>query len=210
MGSQERRNREREAVRQLILDAAMKLWIEKGFESVTIRHIADLVEYTPGAIYSYFKDKEEIFYTLHLKVFEDFYEVLQNAALFGSPIERLQKIGEAYLSFAFENPERYDLMFISAASGKKISESKGWHVGEKSFELLHATVKLAMDEGYIPTGDPKAASMMLWTNVHGIASLLLRDRYIGTFEETKTAMHDGMTYMIRSLAEKSTSNHNRS
>lgn len=202
MGSLERRTREREETRQLILDAAMRLWIESGFDAVTIRNIADAIEYTPGAIYSYFKDKDEIFYALHFQSFEHFFETLRNAALFGSPMERLKNIGEAYLKFAFENPQRYDLMFISATSGKKIAESDGWHVGEKAFEVLHATVKLAMDEGYIPKGDSKAASMMFWAHVHGIASLILRDRYIYSMETTKKLMKKGMDYMMNSLAQK--------
>jgi len=202
MGSLERREREREETRQLILDAAMRLWIEKGFDTVTIRNIADAIEYTPGAIYSYFKDKDEIFYALHFEAFERFFETLRSAALFGSPIERLKNIGESYLNFAFENPQRYDLMFISANSGKKIAESDGWHVGEKAFEVLHATVKLAMDEGYIPKGDSKAASMMFWAHVHGIVSLILRNRYIYSMDTTKKLVKKSMDYMLRALSQK--------
>jgi AcrR family transcriptional regulator len=202
MGSLERREREREETRQLILDAAMRLWIEKGFDAVTIRNIADAIEYTPGAIYSYFKDKDDILYALHFQAFEKFYDALRNAVLFGSPLERLQNLAHAYLKFAFENPQRYDLMFISANSGKKIAESDGWHVGEKAFEVLHATVKLAMDEGYIPKGDSKAASMMFWAHVHGIASLLLCDRCIYSMELTKELMMDSLNYMMRALMQK--------
>ncbi|MFQ3599300.1 MAG: TetR/AcrR family transcriptional regulator [Chloroherpetonaceae bacterium] len=202
MGSLERREREREETRQLILDAAMHLWIESGFEAVTIRNIADAIEYTPGAIYSYFKDKDEIFYALHFQSFERFFEMLRNAALFGSPMERLKNIGEAYLKFAFENPQRYDLMFISRTSGKKIVESDGWHVGEKAFEVLHATVKLAMDEGYIPKGDSKAASMMFWAHVHGIASLILCDRYVYSIDITKKLIKKSMEYLMSALSQK--------
>lgn len=203
MGSLERRARAREETRQLILDAALKLWVKKGAECVTIRNIADEIEYTPGAIYSYFKDKDDIFYALHLQAFEKFYDTLRDAVLFGSPLERLPNLSHAYLRFAFENPQCYDLMFISASSGKKIAENaEGWKVGEKAFEVLHATVKLAMDEGYIPKGNSKAASMMFWAHVHGIASLLLRERCIYSMELTKELMMDSLKYMMQVLMQK--------
>lgn len=203
MGSLERREREREETRQLILDAALKLWVEKGADCVTIRNIADEIEYTPGAIYSYFKDKDDIFYALHLQAFEKFYDALRNAVLFGSPLERLQNLSHAYLKFAFENPQYYDLMFISASSGKKIAENtEGWKVGEKAFDLLHATVKLAMDEGYLPKGNSKSASMMFWAHVHGIASLLLRERCVYSMELTKELMLDSLKYMMQILTQK--------
>jgi AcrR family transcriptional regulator len=60
MGIKERKELEKQKMRKLILDNAMKLFLEKGFENITIRHIAEKIEYSPATIYLYFKDKDEI------------------------------------------------------------------------------------------------------------------------------------------------------
>ena len=57
MGVTERRERERQAVRQEILDAARALFIEEGYEKTSMRKIAEKIEYSPTTIYLYFKDK---------------------------------------------------------------------------------------------------------------------------------------------------------
>ncbi|MDP6042348.1 MAG: helix-turn-helix domain-containing protein, partial [Candidatus Latescibacteria bacterium] len=64
MGSKERREREREEMRENILNATMELFVEHGIEKTTIRRIADKIEYTPGNIYAYFKNKNEIIYAI--------------------------------------------------------------------------------------------------------------------------------------------------
>ncbi|HEY9245546.1 MAG TPA: helix-turn-helix domain-containing protein, partial [Candidatus Methanoperedens sp.] len=73
MGIKERKELEKQEMRKLILDTAMRLILEKGFENVTIRHIAEEIEYSPATIYLYFKDKDDIIYTLHREGFEKLY-----------------------------------------------------------------------------------------------------------------------------------------
>jgi AcrR family transcriptional regulator len=60
MGVQERRARQKEGVREEILDAARTLFVKEGYEHVSMRKIAEKVEYAPGTIYLYFRDKAEI------------------------------------------------------------------------------------------------------------------------------------------------------
>jgi AcrR family transcriptional regulator len=204
MGSVQRREREREQIRQMIMDAAMSLFVNEGFEKVTIRNIAEAIEYTPGAIYSYFKDKDEIFYALHLEAFGKLFEVLRDAALKGNPMERLHNIGKAYMQFGLDNPQQYDLMFISTITGKQIAEKmtmmeQGWHQGQKAFEVLVSTIQLAIDEGYMPKGNAKAAGTMFWSLVHGIVSLLIRNRCVYSPEETRRLMKIGYEYMMKAL-----------
>src|SRR5690242_15267152 len=64
MGIKERHERDREMVRQLILDAARDLFVKEGFENVSIRKIAEKIEYSPAAIYGYFPSKDDIFFSL--------------------------------------------------------------------------------------------------------------------------------------------------
>src|SRR5260370_42086235 len=64
MGVQERRARQKEGVREEILDAARALFVKEGYEHVSIRKIAGKIEYAPGTIYLYFRDKAEILHRL--------------------------------------------------------------------------------------------------------------------------------------------------
>jgi AcrR family transcriptional regulator len=60
-----RKERQKEELRGKILEAAKALFIERGFEETSIRNIAEKIEYSPTTIYLYFKDKDDIFYSLH-------------------------------------------------------------------------------------------------------------------------------------------------
>src|SRR4030088_110782 len=64
MGIKERQERDSEAVQRAILDAARDLFIAEGYQNVSIRKIAERIEYSPAAIYGYFPSKDDIFFAL--------------------------------------------------------------------------------------------------------------------------------------------------
>src|SRR5690348_6642492 len=110
MGISERKEKQKTEIRRQILDASMKLFMEEGFENVSIRKIADLIEYSPTTVYLYFKDKDEILFNVHEICFQRLAEY--NVDLWGikNPLIRLHKMGENYIRFGLENPAFYDLM----------------------------------------------------------------------------------------------------
>src|SRR5688572_20436871 len=117
MGIAERKEKQKAEIRKMILDASMKLFVEEGYENVSIRKIADLIEYSPTTVYLYFKDKNEILFNLHEMGFQKMAEYNFNTNLWDikNPLLRLHKMGENYLAFGLNNPEFYDLMFIQRA-----------------------------------------------------------------------------------------------
>src|ERR1700761_8372415 len=152
MGIQERKEKQKLEIRKLILDASMKLFIEEGFEHVTIRKIADLIEYSPTTVYLYFKDKDEIFFILHDIGFQKMQEL--NVNLEGlDPLQELHQMGENYLEFGMMNPEFYDLMFVQREPMKKITElGCEWIKGDAAITRLKNTITACMEGGYIPKG----------------------------------------------------------
>src|SRR5262244_2779166 len=96
MGIKERQERDREAVRRAILDAARELFVTEGFQHVSIRKIAERIEYSPAAIYSYFASKDDIFFALAEDGFRLLGSPADHAASEGlkrlSPLERLQAV----------------------------------------------------------------------------------------------------------------------
>lgn len=178
MGIAERKEKQKLEIRKMILEASMKLFIEEGYDHVTIRKIADIIEYSPTTVYLHFKDKDEIFYNLHELGFQKMQELNQNLAEIQNPLIRLYKMGENYLQFGLENPEYYDIMFIQHAPMKALMEREdcNWHYGEGALGVLKHTIQEAMDKGLIKKGNVAAASMAVWGMVHGMVSLAIRER----------------------------------
>jgi AcrR family transcriptional regulator len=177
MGIAERKEREKQEMKDLVLQAAMDLFIEEGYEKASIRKIADRIEYSPATIYLYFKDKDEIFHAVHEKGFEIFFGRMEKLAVIADPFERLRKLGEVYLNFAWENPQLYDLMFIMWGPMDALKDDTHWHCGTRAHDGLKQMVCECIETGKMKEMDVEVASMAIWSFVHGIVSLRIRNRF---------------------------------
>lgn len=175
-GHAERLERGRVEMRERVCAAAMRLFLEEGFEQTSMRRIADAIGYSPGAIYSYFEDKDEILFALHNQGFDMLRAALQAIDPTLPAGDRLRDAGEAYLRFAFEHREYYDLMFITSRTAERIRELDRWDVGWDTYDFVRDIVRDAMAAGVLPEGDLDAAAIAVWASVHGIASLVIRHR----------------------------------
>lgn len=203
MGIRERKERERLEKRGLILETAMGLFIEEGFENVSMRRIAEKIEYSPATIYLYFKDKNEILFALQVEGFESFYALQQTILSEKNPWERLRKHGKAYIRFALENPEYYDLMFIMRGPIKELKTKKEWEIGMRSYDFLKENIKACMDSGYLPRADLDVAAFAIWSFTHGIVSLVIRDRTVKFPEELLPSIIEGaLDFVMSSIAKK--------
>ncbi|MBU0507588.1 TetR/AcrR family transcriptional regulator [bacterium] len=163
-------------MRSRILEAAKTLFVAEGYPSVSIRRIAEAIEYSPSTIYGYFKDKDDILFALHNVAFQDLFRRQLPNAQITSPVDRLLAFLSTYLEFALDNREYYDLMFIQYAPVSRIKEKAEWRYGRRSFDMLRDTVRACQDSGYLRGTDPDAAALGLWSFVHGVASLIIRHR----------------------------------
>src|SRR6266496_6263551 len=130
-----RKQREKKDMRSLILDAARKIFLEKGYYQASMRNIAEEIEYSAGTIYLYFKDKDEIFHALHEEGFRRMLEKMQPLEHVTDPFERLKAMGHVYLEFAKNNKDFYDLMFIMQAHIKH-EDKEGWQMGHRTLDYL--------------------------------------------------------------------------
>jgi AcrR family transcriptional regulator len=177
MGISERKERDKQEMRKLILDTAMKLFLEEGFANVSIRRIADKIEYSPATIYLYFKDKDDILFALHVEGFEELYKHQQEIFSIKDPKKRLRKHGEVYIKFGLEHPEYYNLMFIMRSPVRKLKETDEWGVGLRSYDLLKKDIKDCVDAGvFSRKTDVDVATFAMWSAAHGIVALILRNR----------------------------------
>lgn len=176
MGTKERKERDKLEMQQKILDAARELFMKEGYENVSIRKIADKIEYSPGTIYLYYKSKSQIFFVLCFLAFDKFYAAQQTADGITDPRARLKESGRIYIRFAIENPEYFELMFMMKAPLDEYYDEVKSDVGQKSFDYLKDNVKECIDAGYFKGYDLMTATVSTWAFVHGLASLIIKDR----------------------------------
>ena len=170
-----RKQREKEEMRQLILDAARKLFLEKGFEQASIRAIAEEIEYSPGTIYLYFKEKDEIFFALHEEGFTKLIESMTPLQFVADPFERLKAMGRIYMQFAKNNKDFYDLMFIMGAP-MNVKEKGDWAMGDSALEHLKAVLRDCQAAGRFQGLEIEKLSFLIWSSMHGMCALYCRDR----------------------------------
>jgi len=178
MGIIERKEKEKKEMRTFILRTAMGLFLEEGFDKVTIRRIAGKIEYSPATIYLYFKDKGEILLALHNEGFDKFYKKQRTTLSEKDPWKRLRKHAGAYLSFALANPEYYQLMFIMRVTPEEMEKKENYAICLRSFEFLKDNIQECIEAGYLPRADVDTASFAFWSLIHGMASLIIRKRVV--------------------------------
>jgi AcrR family transcriptional regulator len=172
-----RKERQKEELRGKILLAAKELFMAKGFEDTSIRNIAERIEYSPTTIYLYFKDKDEIFLALHNEGFVLLNQYFKPLAHVADPFERLKAVGKAYITFAQENGEFYDLMFIMRSPMNSLDKDhSSWEEGNRAFGFLVNAITECIGKGYFKGMNPEILAFTIWSMVHGIASLEIRGR----------------------------------
>ncbi len=178
MGVTERKAREKEELKRQILDAARELFVRDGYESVSMRKIADRIEYSPATIYTYFKDKDEIldclceetFLKLHLDKLARAHEMK------GDALQALKNGMETYIRFGLEHPEHYIVTFMLRAApyhGPRAHETRKAKTGQQCFDDMRNLVRRCMEERKIINADVEETSQALWAGIHGVTALLI-------------------------------------
>lgn len=178
MSTKERKTREKEELKALILKAARKLFVEKGIGQTTIRNIADSIDYSIGTVYVYFRDKNEILHALHTQGFVDLGGQLKILFNVTDPMERLKAMGKVYINYGLDYPEMYDLMFTLKAPIEFLEtvQKDEWDEGKASFDLLRTTAKQCMDAGHFKGHNLDPLCFLIWGCLHGMCSLEIGSR----------------------------------
>lgn len=177
MPSKTRRTREREATHDRILDVARELFVERGVEATTMRAIAERLECTAPAIYHHFADKQSLLRELVTQDIGALGASFVRLAAVADPVERLIKLGMAYVRFGLEHPQHYRLLFMTPGAKRDHPDDHAEQVERNpesdAYGIVRATVAEAIQAGRFrgDYGDPERVSQICWAATHGLISL---------------------------------------
>ena len=176
MGPKHRREREKEALRQDILDAARELFVKEGFENVSMRRIAEKIEYSPTTIYLYFEDKAALFFAICEETFAKLANQMATIAKASDdPVEALRRGCRAYVDFGLKYPNHYRVTFINHPNlqlgpGHPLREGTEGH---RCYDNLRKGVAECIRQKRFHVEDVEAVTQIIWAAGHGVTSLLI-------------------------------------
>jgi AcrR family transcriptional regulator len=157
-------------LRRKILDAARELFMSEGYDRVTMRRIAEAIEYSPTAIYLHFEDKDALVRALCGAEFAQLLAALPARAP-ADPVEAIRQLGLAYARFGLAHPNHYRFLFMTDKQQHRVSDE-----GQQAFGLLRAAVERAIASGRFRREDVDATAQALWASLHGVVALLVTYR----------------------------------
>src|SRR5258706_7570102 len=187
MGTLERREREKARVRDKIKAAARELFASEGYGAVSMRRIAEAIEYSPTAIYVHFADKDALMREICRDDFDRLSGAFAELAAITDPVERIRRVGHAYIEFGATYPNHYRLMFMTERPALALDADDLARKGRPEadgYAFLRAAVSEAIAQGRVRTGVPADAELLaqtLWAGMHGVTSIEIshcKDRWI--------------------------------
>ena len=177
MTVKERRARQKEKLRREILDAANELFIRSGYENLSMRKLAEKIEYSPTTIYLYFKDKADLIARLCEDSLAKLVQQLETiASLASDPVECLRASMLAYVEFGIKNPANYQVVFVlplRQTSALPARQNAPAEMGMRIFECFRQAIAACVRSNKFRKLDVDKTSQAIWTMLHGVTSLLI-------------------------------------
>lgn len=179
MGTAERRERERVALQKKIIDKGRDILVNEGHAALTMRRLADEIEYTPGALYAHFADKDALVRAICETDFLALASLFTHAQKIADPVERLRELARVYARFALEHPAQYKILFVLDAIPSVKHEGGPVERGnpeQDAYAVLEQAVEHALRSGRFRAfeGRPQLVVQSLWAAMHGVVSIEIR------------------------------------
>jgi AcrR family transcriptional regulator len=175
VGTAERREREKLALQQKIIDKGREILVNEGPAALTMRRLADEIEYTAGALYAHFADKEELVRAICQTDFEAFTSQFSSAMTEKDALKRLRLLAKLYSRFALEHPAQYKILFVLDSVGGNVEKERG-NPEKDAYAVVELAVEAAMKEGHFKAfqGRMQLVAQSLWAAMHGVVSIEIR------------------------------------
>src|SRR5262249_29044367 len=171
----QRREREKEELRQEILDAASERFVKEGYENVSMRRIAEKIEYSPTTIYLYFEDKASLLFAICEETFARLTKRMEAIRQESpDPLDSLRKTCRAYVEFGLKYPNHYRVTFMNQRENQGTDHyMREGSMGLKCYSALRSNVEECVKQGKLRDGDVEAITQAMWAAGHGLTSLLI-------------------------------------
>jgi AcrR family transcriptional regulator len=191
--------RERLRLREDVLEAAIHLAEREGWSYVSIRRIAEAIEYSTTKIYDLFENKDHLVLELLRKGFAMLAEQLEEARQSSTDAhEQILALTNAYCRFAWNKGAYYRIMY--GMDGVPFGVQETWQEGLRIGEIAKESIKLLL-----PNDNDERLEQhvyVLWGTLHGICSLFLAGRLYGGKEQAEKLVKQAiMTYLIEQRSE---------
>ena len=201
MGIKQRQERDREAVRRAILDAARELFVSEGYNNVSMRKIAERIEYSAASIYSYFPSKDDIFFELA----EEGFRLLSDPAHSRSdlaalaPLDRVRATFWRLYEFSRDYPQYFALMFVDRDVPRITREYERFGFVRDMKARLAGLLQDCIEADVIPPGvNPAVGVRVLTMGILGVSVMRLSDR-LGATENADDLARDVLDVLIAGL-----------
>lgn len=190
MGINERKERERAEREQRIVAAARMLAERDGWPSVTVRRLADEIEYSQPVLYAHFANRDAVVGAVALEGFAELGPTLRKAVRGNAtPAQALEDVATAYLDFAFERPALYEAMFV-LPTGIRFAKSDTPQVLRDAFGAMMAVIEPV-------SADPEISTETFWAALHGLTELERHGRIRAPFRAERVKRIVGMFAMAK-------------
>lgn len=179
MSIQTRRARQKALLHQEIIDAARDILAREGYEQLSMRKVAEKIEYSPTAIYLHFEDKRDLVFQVCEETFGKLVSELESLeAEFKDPVARLRDGMRRYVAFGLRHPQHYLATFVAVPHEQLPEDIERYNNpdsnGMRALGIMRASVVACLDAGKFRSVDPDVTTRALWAALHGVTALLIQ------------------------------------
>lgn len=165
------------SLRQEIIDVSKELLLKEGFGKISMRKIAAKAGVSATSIYLYFKNKDELLLALIEESIEKLNSALKEAAEPDSgPVERLERMAMAYVKYALENPQEYEIIYMVRPEEMPKYPKEKFRQVRDTYELIASIIHKGSEKMLLEVDDPLVSAYTIWAQLHGIVSVVLNKR----------------------------------
>lgn len=202
MSIADRKKLEKEVLRNKILDAANGIIISEGFEKLSIRKIADAIEYSPAVIYNYFKDKAEIVSSILNNNSDKIINMLKKIQFDEQkPDNTLREGLEEYIKLVLENPQYYRAVIMSdnpLEQEKTGMMYKGVSEEKQTINYMKKIIDMGIEKELFVQGNGELLAQIIWASTYGLLSRLIIEKQLSVEQRTRL-IQAHIDFMIKGL-----------
>ncbi len=193
MGISERRQLEIDAIRKKIIDAASDILVKEGYDSLSIRKIANKIEYSPGIIYHYFKDKADIITSVAEEGYGRILKSLSEVPVdIENPDKSIETTFRVYIELMLKIPEQFRAVLMNDIEGIQDKVNilrEGVSKERKSLQGLCRLIKLGIEKNKFRELDIELTAQIIWTSTHGLLSRLILEKDVTIIQQERLINH---------------------